>query len=254
LDIVWENKPANYDKARALLDAANVPSGSLVILPEMFATGFSMNLDVVRERIPPQTESFLADNARQRGVFMLGGVANLGPDGRGRNQLVVFSPEGRSLARYCKMHPFTLGGEAQHYAAGTDIVTFHWQGLVVAPFICYDLRFPEIFRAAVRKGAQLFVVIANWPAVRAEHWRILLRARAIENQAYVAGVNRCGADPHHSYPGCSLIVDHLGQVMAEAGHEEGIIRAELDPTALAAWRSNFPALQDMRFAVEGLKS
>lgn len=246
LDIDWENKAANYAKVRSMLTAAAIPKGSLVLLPEMFATGFSMNVAKIREGHPPETEEFLARTAREFGVFMLGGVINTAADGRGRNEAVVFSPEGKEIVRYCKMQPFTAGGESKHYVAGEEVVTFVWQNFVVAPFICYDLRFPELFRAAIRRRAQLFTVIANWPVARIQHWITLLQARAIENQAYVAGVNRCGTDPKLSYNGRSLIIDPHGEILADAGGNAGLISADLDLAGLVAWRAKFPALQDMR--------
>ncbi len=245
-NITWEDKPANHAKVKALLAGAAMPRGSLVLLPEMFATGFSMNVAAIAEGTPPATEIFLADTARELGVFILGGVVTTGPDGRGRNQAVAFSPEGKEIARYTKLQPFSLGGETQHYTAGNDIVTFEWNGLVVAPFVCYDLRFPEHFRAAVRRGAELFVVIANWPSRRIQHWVTLLQARAIENQAYVAGVNRCGQDPKLSYNGRSLIADPHGEILADAGDGEKLISAEIEPATVKAWREEFPALKDMR--------
>jgi predicted amidohydrolase len=246
LDIVWEAKQANYAKVARLLAAARPEPGSLVALPEMFATGFSMNVAGIREGTPPETEAFLARTARAHGIYLLGGVVSGSPDGRGRNEAVVYSPAGELLARYAKMQPFTLGGEAAAYAAGDRLVTFLWQGCMVSPFICYDLRFPELFRAVIRRGVQLFVVIADWPVVRIEHWITLLRARAIENQALVVGVNRCGRDPSLVYPGRSLIVDPLGHILADAGDTECVVGAEIDLEALAAWRANFPALKDMR--------
>jgi len=123
---------------------------------------------------------------------------------------------------------------------------FAWQSFQVAPFICYDLRFPELFRASARRGAQLFAVIANWPLTRAQHWITLLQARAIENQAYVAGVNRCGRDPKLGYNGRSLIISPQGDILADAEDKECVISAELDLAGLLAWREKFPALQDMR--------
>jgi predicted amidohydrolase len=245
-DIVWENKAANHAKVRALLDRAMPQPGSLVVLPEMFATGFSMNVETVSDHSSRETQDFLARTAADYGVYLLGGVVTRERDGRGRNECVTFSPEGAEVARYCKLHPFTFGGELRHYAPGTGTTVFVCREFSVAPFICYDLRFPEVFRAAVRRGANLFVVIANWPALREQHWVTLLAARAIENQAYVAGVNRCGRDPQLSYPGRSLIIDPRGQVLAEAGSEEGTISAELDLPALVSYRRDFPALDDMR--------
>src|SRR5207245_1021515 len=120
---------------------------------------------------------------KQFGVFLIGGAAMQGRDGRARNKALVFSPSGELLAFYAKMQPFTLGGEAEHYVAGERPVTFRWGEAVVSPFICYDLRFPEIFReAAATHRPEFFVVIASWPEKRIHHWSALLKARAIENQ------------------------------------------------------------------------
>jgi omega-amidase len=247
IDIAWEDKPANYKKVRRLLEDARIPAGSLVVLAEMFSTGFSMNVDRVREGTPSETESFLKGLATEHGVCTVGGLVASEPDGRPYNQSVVYSPQGKLLARYSKIHPFTLGDEAACYAAGTEIVTFNWQGCVVAPFVCYDLRFPEVFRAAVQRGAQLFTVIANWPVKREMHWVTLLQARAIENQAYVIGVNRSGTDPKYTYSGRSMVVDPHGKVLVEIGNEEGVIGAEMDLAALETWRKDFPALKDMHW-------
>ena len=116
----------------------------------------------------------------------------------------------------------------------------------MASFICYDLRFPEVFRIAAARGAGVLVVLANWPEVRGAHWLALLRARAIENQAYVVAVNRCGRDPHLAYGGRSLVVDARGEIVADAGGREGCFGMELDFPALVAYRSEFPALADLR--------
>jgi predicted amidohydrolase len=246
LDSIWENKAANHAKVRSLLAKASPARGSLVVLPEMFSTGFSMNVPAVTEGKARESELFLSRTAQELGVFMLGGVVTTTPSGRGLNQSVIFAPDGRELARYSKMQPFNLGGEGQHYAAGDQIVTFPWQGFTVAPFVCYDLRFPELFRAAARRGAQLLVVIASWPVKRIHHWVTLLQARAIENQAYVVGVNRCGDDPKNHHNGHSLILDPQGAILADAGEKEGIISAEVAVETVVSWRKEFPALQDMR--------
>ena len=128
--------------------------------------------------------------------------------------------------------------------AGTEIVCFEWGGFVVAPFVCYDLRFPEIFRAAAQRGANLFTVIALWPAKRQQHWLTLLQARAIENQAYVIGVNRVGSEPQFSYAGRSVVVDPHGVIIADAGEQERILTATLDAETVHTWRRDFPALRD----------
>ena len=246
LDIVWENKPANHAKVRELLDAAAPGRGSLVVLPEMFSTGFSMNVPAVSDSPARETLEFLARTAADYGIYLAGGVVTAGAGGKGRNECAVFSPAGEEVARYCKLHPFTLGREAEHYEPGAGTRVFAWQGFTVAPFICYDLRFPEIFRAAARRGADLLLVIANWPTPRIHHWTTLLKARAIENQAYVVGVNRCGRDPQLDYAGRSAIIDEHGRALIEAGDQECVIKADLDRQALADYRRELPFLKDLR--------
>ena len=245
-DITWENREKNFRNVSELIEKGQIPPRSLVLLPEMFASGFSMNVDTVAETPKNETAEFLSRLARNFSIYLIGGVVTKGADGRGLNQAAVFSPAGKELARYSKMQPFSLGGEAKAYAAGDDVVLFSWEGITVAPFVCYDLRFPELFRAAVRRGAELFAVIANWPVMRIQHWATLLQARAIENLAYVAGTNRCGDDPKLKYNGRSLIVNQHGDVLADAGDGQKIISAEVDARAIRAWRQDFPALKDMR--------
>jgi omega-amidase len=246
LDSVWENKAANHEKVLALLDEAKPPAGALVVLPEMFATGFSMNVAAIHDE-SRETQDFLSRTAAERKIYLMGGVVMKDDaTGRGRNESVVYAPEGKEIARYCKLQPFTLGGESEHYVAGERTALFECQEFMIAPFICYDLRFPELFRRAAAHGANLIVVIASWPAMRDDHWVTLLKARAIENQAYVVGVNRCGRDPKHYHSGRSLIYDPQGRVLADAASEEGWIEAQLELQPLLDWRRNFPALDDMR--------
>jgi predicted amidohydrolase len=244
-DITWENKPANFARVEALLNAAQPEAGSLVLLPEMFATGFSMNASAICEAPGGETEKFLSATAKRFNVSLLGGLA-VAAGGNSQNQCVAVSPDGAEIARYAKLQPFTLGGESANYQAGKQVVVFPWQGFVVAPFICYDLRFPEHFRAATRRGAQVITVIANWPVRRLGHWVTLLQARAIENQAYVAGVNRCGTDPSLTYNGRSLIVSPGGAILADAGNGESVISAEVNLQELLDYRRELPFLADMR--------
>jgi predicted amidohydrolase len=247
LDIAWENKPANFDKVRRLLTAAAPERNSLVVLPEMFATGFTMNTEAMAEPYGGETEQFLARTATEFGVCLVAGAPMRGRDGRPRNKALVFSPTGELLAFYAKMQPFTLGGEAAHYVAGKQPSAFTWQGWTVSPFVCYDLRFPEIFRrATATHRPHLFTVIANWPQKRIHHWTRLLQARAIENQAYAVGVNRCGCDLAHVYTGRSAIVDPHGEVLVDAGDGERWISRSLDLDALEAYRRELPFLADLR--------
>lgn len=246
-DIAWENKSTNFHTVRRLLAGATPQKGTLVVLPEMFATGFSMNTTVITEPYGGPTEQFLADTAREFGVYLLAGAAMRSRDGRARNKALVFSPAGELVAFYSKMRPFSPGGESQHYAAGERTTAFRWGESWVAPFVCYDLRFPELFRAAAAAHRpELFAVIASWPEKRIAHWLRLLQARAIENQAYVIGVNRIGNDPFYHYPGRSVIVDYNGDFIAEAGEGEGCAQAVLDLENLRKYRHGLPFLDDLQ--------
>ncbi|MDX1952062.1 MAG: carbon-nitrogen family hydrolase [Verrucomicrobiota bacterium] len=249
INIDWEDRQSNFARVRALIDKLRPSRNSLLILPEMFSSGFSMNVEAIHEQSPSKTEAFLGAAARLHEINIIAGLVTRGEDGKGRNEAVIFNTEGKAIRRYAKIHPFTISGEAEHYTGGDTIVTYQWQGFTVAPFICYDLRFPEVFRAAVRRGAQLFVVIANWPSKREQHWVTLLQARAIENQAYVIGVNRVGTDPRHNYSGRSLIIDPHGNIIVDGGREETVLVADLDLEKVVQWRREFPALQDMRSVV-----
>lgn len=245
-DMAWEDKETNYNRVSSLLKSTNVPRGSLVLLPEMFATGFSMNVAAIAEEPGGVTEQFLAKTARELGTFLLAGVVTQGANGKGRNECAAFSPEGKLLARYCKMQPFVLGGEGANYEAGEQSIVFPCGEISVAPFICYDLRFPEVARSAAPKRPHLMTFIASWPIMRIHHWPRLLQARAIENQCYVAGVNRIGNDPKLQHSGRSMIVDPHGEILADAGSNECVIQAKMDLGWLAEYRRTLPFLNDMR--------
>lgn len=244
-DIVWEDKAANFATVRRLLEQARPGPETLVVLPEMFATGFSMNVEKVAEDWNGPANVFLSEMARAHGVWMLGGVVVREGGQRARNNAVLVSPEGERKSVYSKMRPFTPGGEASVYQGGEGPVLFAWSGLRVAPLVCYDLRFPELFRSAVALGEpELFVVIACWPAHRRHHWTRLLQARAIENQACVLGVNRIGADPFFKHAGGSVFVDPQGEILQDAGAVEGFVRGRVELEELRRYREKLPFLKD----------
>ncbi len=245
-DIAWEDKPANFARVRQLLAGRAIPAGSLIVLPEMFATGFSMNTARTAEPERGETFQFLSALAAEYRSFVIGGVGTRTAGPKARNEALILDPAGNELARYVKQQPFTLGGEREHYEVGTQCAVVACGALRVAPLICYDLRFPELFRTAVAAGAQAYAIIACWPQSRAAHWAVLLRARAIENQAFVIGVNRTGNDPRLNYRGQSLIVDPQGNTLAEAGERDELLTATLDVPSLERWRHKFPALADRK--------
>jgi len=245
-NIQWENREANFDAIRKLLSEFEIKPGALIVLPEMFSSGFSMNVARVAEATPSLAESFLAEIAQKYESWILGGLVYQLADGKGSNELSVFDPSGQRIGHYQKNHCFSYTGESDHYESGEDILLFDWQGFTVCPVICYDLRFPELFRRGVKAGADLFPVIANWPDSRVDHWVTLLKARAIENQAFTVGVNRVGKDPKFNYPGHSAIFDPQGTQLALACIDSCCISAEVHPETATEWREEFRALGDMK--------
>ncbi len=246
LDAVWEDKPANHAKVRELLQAADVAAGSLIILPEMYDTGFSMDVQATAQEDDRGSERFLQELASDFNSAVMAGVVGPILNGQASNEAVVFAPGAKELARYRKMQPFTPSGEDTHYGHGDSHVIFEWGGVRVSPFICYDLRFPEIFRPAARDGAELITLIACWPEKRSEHWVRLLQARSIENQAFVVGVNRCGTDPQFSYDGRSAAFDPQGVSLFEADAAQQVLTCDIEAQIARDWRAAFPALRDMR--------
>ena len=185
-DLQWEDKHANFTKIRTLLDNEKIQADSLIVLPETFATGFSMNLKVTTMNEPDQTESFLSALAKDKSCWVTGGLVEPATDGqKGINRSLSFSPDGQKLCSYGKIHPAAFFGEDNVHKPGDRVEVFPLGGFLSCPLICYDLRFPELFRIGMQKGANLFIMIACWPKARIDHWVSLLKARAIENQAYV---------------------------------------------------------------------
>jgi predicted amidohydrolase len=241
LDLAWEDAAANHVRAERRLREAAACGARLAVLPEMFCSGFSMNPGKVAEPEDGPTEAFLREAADGLGMWILAGIPELpGP----RNVAALVAPDG-SIRRYTKIHPFSFGEENQHYVAGDRVERWEVEGLRITPFICYDLRFPEPFRATA-DDTDAYVVIASWPERRRKHWSTLLRARAIENQAFVLGVNRVGSGGGLGYAGDSVAVDPWGEALVEASAQETLLLCDVDPAAVAEARRTFPPLRDRR--------
>ncbi len=242
-DIAWQDKAANFAHLEPLLARSAKAGAHLALLPEMFATGFSMDTASVAEGRDGPTTAFLRGQAARHGVAIGGSFACLPRAGdRPVNRFLLARPDGTTV-HYDKVHPFSFGGEDAHYAAGSEPVTFALDGCSLTPFVCYDLRFADWFWAAATR-TDCYLVVANWPASREEHWSTLLRARAIENQAYVVGVNRVGDGGGIHYAGASVVVDPFGLVVAAAGASEEVLLAECDPARVAEVRARYPFLAD----------
>lgn len=243
LDIAWEDPQENFRRADALIERAIDRGASLLALPEMFAAGFSMRARAMAAHAA-DIQGFLSDRAAEHGIWLIGGYHELG-ENRPANACSVFDPTGSEVLHYRKIHPFSLVSEHEHFEAGARIETFEINGLRVTPLICYDLRFPELFRA-VAGSTDLFVVIANWPERRSHAWRTLLAARAIDDQAWVLGVNRVGEGDGHQYRGDTTLLDPWGKVEATLAEEAGVIVGEVDAEIVRSARERFGFLADRR--------
>jgi omega-amidase len=244
--IVWEDPNANFTDIESQLDKSPPEKGSLLVLAEMFCTGFSFDLHKVGEPEHGPSSEFLRHLSMKFGTCTVGSFPHQPADGgKGLNRLMAYHPDGTLAAYYDKVHPFSYGKEADFYRGGTRLPLFEYQGWTICPTVCYDLRFPELYRrATLEGGADLMLCIANWPTPRREHWNTLLKARAIENQAVVVAVNRIGKDPLNSYSGDSVVIDARGEVLLDMADSHLIGHAQISRDSLQEWRSRFPALAD----------
>lgn len=242
--IVWADRDANFAALAPLVREAAGNGARLVVLTEMFSTGFVVDNDGIGEPVGGPSSSFLSALATELGVWVCGSCPErAGDDPRPYNSFVVASPDG-SQHRYSKIHPFTYGGEDRHFRAGDSHVTIDIEGVRTSLFVCYDLRFADEFWG-LAPHTDLYLVPANWPQSRREHWMSLLRARAIENQAWVVGANRVGSGGNLDYVGDSRIIDPLGNETV-AGDGQCIIYADVTAESVAQTRAKFPFLQDRR--------
>lgn len=238
--LAWHDRDANLARFETLLDAAR--GADLAILPEMFTTGFSMESEALAEPEQGPTHAWLKAQAARLGAVVTGSVIIRAADGSHRNRLLWARPDGEVL-HYDKRHLFRMAGEHKHYSPGEARALFELKGWRVRPLICYDLRFPVWSRDP--RDTDLLLYTANWPAARRHHWNRLIPARAIENLCYVAAVNRVGRDgKDHPYSGDSQVLDFQGETLLAAGEGDGVFRATLSATALAAYRERFPAYLD----------
>jgi len=242
-DICWEDRDATLARLRAPVAAAVAGGARLVVLPEMFAVGFTLDTAKVAEAPGGPTSEWLASAARDHGIWICGSIPVLDPDrDRPVNRLVLAGPEGGEVI-YDKIHPFSYAREDTRFASGDAAVTVEVAGVRTGLTVCYDLRFADQYWGTA-PGTDLYVVVANWPASRRHHWKSLLVARAIENQAYVVGVNRVGTGGRESYVGDSCIVDPLGEILAHAAGVETIVSADVDPAVVERTRATYPFLAD----------
>jgi predicted amidohydrolase len=244
-DIVWEDRDANFERLAPQVGRAVGAGAELVLLTETFSTGFSMTPGIGEPEGGPSSR-FLAERAAEHWVWV-GGTCPEIADGEQLpyNSFVLAGPDG-TMHRYRKLHPFSHAGEHERFRAGAEPVTLRIGELRVTPFICYDLRFANVFWKAAPE-TDVYLVPANWPSPRRLHWQTLLQARAIENQAYVVGCNRVGtAGDGTEHVGDTRIVSPMGELLATAAGGETIVLADVDPAEVAGTRDRLRFLPDRR--------
>jgi omega-amidase len=264
-DLQWEDKSANLRRLEEKIDAIAVHT-ELVILPEMFSTGFSMRPDILAERMDGPTVAWMRTIATRKKIILTGSVI-IEEEGKYFNRLIWMLPNGQ-YGYYDKRHRFAYAGENEHYSAGHKRLVASVKGWKILLLVCYDLRFPVWSRQAPQERAapgdaghpqdtreleyDLIIYVANWPERRSHAWKTLLQARAIENQAYVIGVNRVGDDGNKIYhSGDSMIVDPLGEILYHGVGKEEVFTLTLEREKLDAIRERFPFWKDAdRFHID----
>lgn len=247
--IAWEDKEKNYKIAQNRVEEAVSHGADVIFFPEMSFTGFSMNTDITKECVKnhkSETISRMEDMAAQYGIAAGFGWVRAGSD-KCENHYTVVDSAGSVISDYVKIHPFSYSGEDLKFQGGSALSGFLLHGIACSTFICYDLRFPEIFQAASRK-AHVIIVPANWPAKRSLHWQALLQARAIENQVYILGVNCTGDMGGIRYAGDSCVIDANGIVRSVLHETEGTVYFELTDD-VEDLRRDFPVKRDRREAL-----
>jgi predicted amidohydrolase len=247
LDIIWEAKDINIEKAELYIKKASDNCCDVAVLPEMFNTGFSMNISKIAEDEEGTTHKRLSELAKKYHINIIAGYSiKKEHEDKGRNIAAFYNRKGIKIAEYSKIHPFSYADEDKKYNSGKNPILFEIEGIPASVFICYDLRFPEIFRTVSDKVYLIFV-IANWPASRIQHWDILLKARAIENQCFIIGVNRIGFDGNRIYyNGHSQIISPWGDAIVMADETAEYIDSEIDIDLVKEIREKYPFLKDKK--------
>ncbi len=248
-DIVWHDRDANFARLAPMIHGAAATGARLVLLTETFSTGFSFDTPGIGEHEGGASAAFLIEQASIHDLWIGGSCPEIDrsaptADERPSNTFVLAGPGGE-IHRYRKIHPFSHAGEERYVRAGTDFVTVEVDGVRLSLFVCYDLRFGDEFWG-LAPDTDAYLVVANWPEKRRLHWSTLLRARAIENQAYVVGVNRVGSGGGVDYSGDSAIIDPLGEVVAAGARVETMLLADIDSDHVASTREHFRFMQDRR--------
>ncbi len=245
LDMGFEEKEKAMALCSQMMAEAKEKNVDFIVFPEMTLPGFTLNPEAYgKNRADSKTIAFFQKEAKKNGIAVCFGLP-VYEDGISTNHCIILNENGEELADYAKIHPFSFGEEAKHYTGGSELCFCEVKGVPVSPLICYDLRFPEPFQVLSEKS-KVITVIASWPTPRREHWMTLLKARAIENQCFIIGVNRSGDGGGLSYNGDSMVISPLGNVLAHMDGGSGISVVDIDLAEVDAYRSSFPVKADRK--------
>ncbi|MCB9252512.1 MAG: amidohydrolase [Flavobacteriales bacterium] len=240
-ELYWEDREKNLEHFTSLLEQRKNEKFDLIILPEMFSTGFSMEPANISETMDGKVIEWMKDLSAEYGTALCGSLIIVENE-KHYNRFIFCKPDGE-INYYDKRHLFSYAGEERNFYAGKQQTSIYYEGWKINPFICYDLRFP-VWSYNISE-ADLLIYVANWPERRIAHWTALLPARAIENQCYVAGVNRVGTDAnHHSYTGCSAVYDPMGENLAQLGNGEEVVLVKIYKEKVLETRKKLPFIKD----------
>lgn len=246
MDIAFGDPEANFQKVRGYLEEAAANGADTIVLPEMWNTGYALTeLEALADGTK-RTEKFLADFAKKHKVNIVGGSVSTQKGQGFYNTMYVADKAGEVVAEYDKAHRFGLMDEHIHLEEGEALGIFSLEETQCGGVICYDIRFPEWIRALALNGAKVIFVPAEWPLARIDHWRILLQARAIENQCFIVAVNRIGKDPKNEFGGSTMIIAPWGEIRLDMAMQEGIGYAEIDLSEVEEVRKRIPVFEDRR--------
>lgn len=247
---IWEDPDKTLQKISLFVQHAAQSGAALISFPEQFTTGWDPGSAKSSETKDGPTVSKMRDLAQENHIAILGSFRESGNFSvLPRNTAVVIDENGRILTTYAKIHLFTPGGESEHFSSGSELGIFRVGSLTCGLAICYDLRFPELFRIYAKHGVEAMFIPAAWPAARMNHWELFIAARACENQMYITGINTTGTTPVDTYSGGSMTADPKGSVISRAGQAEELLFCDLDPGVVRTARTSFPVVNDCRHAL-----
>ncbi len=247
LNVLQGNRESNLLNAEQKIDEAVLNGAEIVVLPEMWLSGYDFNnLRKHSEPLDGETSLFLSRKAKQHQIWLIGGSFTADRGDGVYNTSLTYNPSGELINTYSKMHLIGLMNEDRYLKGGLDSPLFDLGNHRAGTVICYDIRFPELMRYYAVENASILFVPAQWPIQREEHWRILLRARAIENQFFVVGANVACRNENDVFNGHSMIISPLGEIIAEAGSEPTILYATLDLDSVSSVRERMPVLKDRK--------